>query len=512
MVANTISARSARRNSFMSNKPVLFSGIIMWCAFQLLAVGTAHAIPAFSRAHKVECTTCHTIAPELNEYGEAFLKNSYVYVGKAKSSGQKAPAAPVTAKRPSADSSRGTALKVMGEGDAAQLNKLKAGALGADGTEQAVAATASDVDVAINTPGDSKPEGLVLAGIPEMLPISFTGAINYAFGDDRNINNGNEFDYSARVFKLHAAGNFREKIGFFATYVAYSEQPPGGTYNTSEMPSNNKTDINEMFLQLRNFLDTPLNLKIGRMQPKLGLWKTTNKLSVTNNYLPYSYTVGRQSVFKVEQPQDVIELNTLFAKRLFVAGGLVNRKGQNAKDGYGHISYKIGGADYLGNETDIDLSKEEGILDFLAVTIGAYAYYGENGSSVSNTPRNSYERYGLDAELQYKIFRLRMLGGWGSDSNADPIQTAATPKVISKTGTIDGEFSFRTNLIAAARFDYLQELSGYHSLFTNRYVRRYVGTVAYAPLQNVKLSSEFKYEITQDVINRIGMVGATFSF
>ncbi|MFZ4855812.1 MAG: hypothetical protein ACOYL3_05390 [Desulfuromonadaceae bacterium] len=496
----------------MSYKPGLIYGIIACCACQLIAACAAHAIPAFSRAHKVECTTCHTIAPELNEYGEAFLKNSYVYVGKEKSAAQKAPTAPVTAKKTSAGSSRGTAVTVMGEGDANQLNKLKAGALGTDGAEQTVSAPVSDTAVAVEIPGDVKPEGLVLAGIPEMLPISFTGAINYTFGDGRNITNGNEFDYSARAFKLHAAGNFREKIGFFATYVAYSEQPPGGTYNTSEMPSNNKTDINEMFLQLRNFLDTPLNLKIGRMQPKLGLWKTNNKLSVTNNYLPYSYTVGHESVFKVDQPQDVIELNTLFAGRLFVAGGIVNRKGQNSKEGYGHISCKIGGADYLGNETDIDLFKEERILDFLAVTIGGYAYYGENGPGVSGTPRNSYERYGVDTELQYKIFRLRMLGGWGSDSNVDPIQTAASPKVISKAGTIESEFSFRTNLIAAARFDYLQELSDYHTLFSNRYVRRYVGTVAYAPLQNVKLSTEYKYEITQDVINRIGTVGATFSF
>jgi hypothetical protein len=27
---------------------------------------SAHAIPAFTRAHKTECTTCHTIYPELN--------------------------------------------------------------------------------------------------------------------------------------------------------------------------------------------------------------------------------------------------------------------------------------------------------------------------------------------------------------------------------------------------------------------------------------------------------------
>ena len=44
------------------------------------------------------------------------------------------------------------------------------------------------------------------------------------------------------------------------------------------------------------------------------------------------------------------------------------------------------------------------------------------------------------------------------------------------------------------------------------YVRRYIGTIAYAPLQNVKLTTEFKYENTQDVINRIGTVSASFSF
>jgi hypothetical protein len=49
-----------------------------------MVAGNSHAIPAFTRAYKVECTTCHTIYPELNEYGEAFLKNSYVYSGKAK--------------------------------------------------------------------------------------------------------------------------------------------------------------------------------------------------------------------------------------------------------------------------------------------------------------------------------------------------------------------------------------------------------------------------------------------
>src|SRR5450631_796445 len=298
---------------------------------------------------------------------------------------------------------------------------------------------------------------------------------------------GNDVDFAARSFKLHAACNCRDKVGFFATYVAYSEQETGG--NTSNNPSNNKTDINEFFLQWRNALNSPINVKIGRFQPKLGLWKTNNKLSVTNNYLPYSYTVGQQSVFTIEQPQDAIELNSILGKRFFAAAGIVNRKGQNEKDGYGHISYKFGGADYLGNEPNVDLDKEENILDFLTLTAGAYGYYGQNGKSNSPDPRNTYFRAGLDTEMLYKIYRLRMLANIGEDDNTSLTINPWT-KVISKAVTFEGEVTFLVNLIAAARFEYLQQESA-SPAFNNEYLRRYVATIGYTPLENLKLATEF---------------------
>ena len=488
---------------------VIVNLVLSLAVLTILLPSQSHAVPAFSRAHKVECTTCHTIAPELNEYGDAFLKNSYVYVGKAKAGESKAAAtAPAAVKKQPATSDKETSPNVMGEGDADKLSKLKAGAMGAEGAELAPVAAATVEDAAGESAAEAKSEGLVLAGIPEIIPISFTGSINYGFGDDRNTN-GNNLDYSARTFKLHAAGNFADKVGFYASYIAYSEQPPGGTYNTSQTSENNKTNLGELFVQARNFLGTPVNLKMGRMQPKLGLWKTNNKLSATNNYLPYTYTVGTESVFKVEQFQDVIELNSVIANRLFVAGGLVNRKGQNAKEGYGHISYKIGGSDYKGTESDVDLSKDESILDFLAFTIGSYGYFGENGSSVSGTPRNEYTRAGVDAELQYKIFRLRMLGGWGSDDNVD---LASKTKVISKSGAVDAELTILLNLIASARFEYLKQEGHNVAVFDDTHIRRYVGTLAYAPLENIKLFTEFKYDMTPTETNRIGFVGTTFSF
>jgi len=41
----------------------------------------AQAIAAFSREYKTECTTCHTIFPQLNEFGEAFEKNGFIWPG-----------------------------------------------------------------------------------------------------------------------------------------------------------------------------------------------------------------------------------------------------------------------------------------------------------------------------------------------------------------------------------------------------------------------------------------------
>lgn len=50
----------------------------------LCFAGRAEAIPAYSREHKTECTTCHTIFPQLNEFGQAFEKNGFVWPGESK--------------------------------------------------------------------------------------------------------------------------------------------------------------------------------------------------------------------------------------------------------------------------------------------------------------------------------------------------------------------------------------------------------------------------------------------
>lgn len=492
--------------------------------FVLLAANS-HAIPAFTRANKVECSTCHTIYPALNEYGEAFLKNSYVYFGKGPKGAKSKEVVPAPAaaakKAPEAKPPAAARQDIKGSGNADTLSKLKAGAMLAtdENTSDLPAAAPQEVNVEQRQPAaaavaDTKTEGILLSAIPEQLPISFTANLHGTY----NGNAANEFDFSSRALKLNAGGNFAEKAGFFGTYVVYTENVASIT-NTSQTPTNltSKNDIGELFLIWRHVLDSPINLKIGRLQPKLGLWKSNNKLAVTNSFAPYAYTVGSKSVFRIEQPQDALEANAVLLNRLFVAGGVVNRKHQNTKEGYGHISYKFGGADFVANEPDIDLNKEESIFDFLSVTAAGYGYFGTNGETntiAGATPaQNKFYRTGIDLDILYKLFRVRLAGVMGRDDN--PELTATKTATKTYVAAVEGEYSFLQNLIGAVRFEYQDDGRGY--------VRRYIPTLGYTPLQNVKVAMEYKHEIatsykllptstSQDFINRIGTLGVTFSF
>lgn len=496
----------------------VLSGIILTIFLSLVFFSTtSHAIPAFTRAHKAECTTCHTVFPELNEYGEAFLKNSYVYFGKGSKTKEATPSpAPKVATVPKSTAAR---PDIKGVGDADTLDKLKAGAMQASDDTSNEPADVAQENQAVEsytatTSAVSKSEGLLLSAIPEQLPISFNASLHGTY----NSNAVNEFDFSTRALKLNAGGNFAEKVGFYGTYLIYTENV-ANIYNTSQTSTNmtEKNDISELFLVWRHALGTPINLKIGRLQPKLGLWKSNNKLSVTNSLAPYAYSVGSKSVFRLEQPQDALEANAILANRLFVAAGVVNRKHQNAKEGYGHISYKFGGADFAGNEPDIDLSKDESIFDFLTVTVGSYGYFGTNGNPnniAGVTPtQNKFYRTGIDLDIFYKLFRMRFAGVMGRDENPELMLNKKAVK--SYVAAVEGQYSFLQNLIGSLRFEYQDDGRGY--------VRRYIPTLGYTPLQNVKVALEYKHEIAtsykmdstsaaQDFTNRIGTLGVTFSF
>ncbi|MHB2018785.1 MAG: hypothetical protein ACYCW6_17690, partial [Candidatus Xenobia bacterium] len=55
----------------------------------VLSLAPAHAFPAFARRYSVDCTTCHTVPPRLNNYGIAFMRRGFKMDWEEKLEGQK---------------------------------------------------------------------------------------------------------------------------------------------------------------------------------------------------------------------------------------------------------------------------------------------------------------------------------------------------------------------------------------------------------------------------------------
>jgi hypothetical protein len=428
---------------------VFFLGLII---SPLLTPEGAQAIPAFSRQHKTECSTCHTIYPELNEFGDAFLKNSYVWPG-----GKKGAAA---------------------------------GKPENEGTQK-----------------EGKNEWAWISGLPEQIPISFTGTVDLAY----NSAAADKLDLSARSLRLQAGGAYREAAGFYLTYNLYSQGErrtqsaqngiPEANFNN---PPNNAPDLNELFAVWRHALDTPVNVKIGRFEPKLSLWKRSNRVIAVPSYASTTYTVGN-SPFSVDAPEDGIEVSTLIGDRLLLAGGVVDRDGQSHKDGYGHASYKIGGTDFKGKEPEVDLESDS-IWDFLTITLGAFGYSGRNSSfdnagAVLNL--NDFYRVGGEIDVLYKRLHLKGSGSFGRDSNPFLADTATS--LDSHAYTFEGEYYLGgpINLIPLFRYEYQNGASGG--------THRYIPAIAYAPLQNTRISLEYIYEDAPAATNRTALASLAFS-
>jgi hypothetical protein len=440
--------------------PLLLLGIAVspW-----LRPDSADAIPAFSRQHKTECSTCHTIYPELNEFGDAFLKNSYVWPGK-----------------------KGA---VAGQG--AQAEGAQAEGAGAQGGQPGAKGGGN--------------EWALISGLPEQIPISFTGTADLTYDNDAF--GGNQLDLSARSLTLHAGGAFREAAGFFVTYTLYSQQPleRTATRNTNT-PGNNTPDINELFLVWRHALQSPVNLKVGRFEPKLSLWKKSNRITPVPSYASTAYVVGglQGSPFSVDAPEDGVELNALLGNRLLLAGGVVDQNGQNRKAGYGHASLKIGGTDFKGHEPEVDLESDS-IWDFLTITLGAFGYVGRNGSFQEGSLRNPNEFHRVGGELDLLYKRLHVKGGvtFGQDSN--PLFAATPAEFDSHAYAVEAEYYLGApvNLIPVFRYEYQKGLQGG--------TRRYIPALAYAPLQNTRVTLEYIHTEGPEDTSKVALASLSFS-
>lgn len=333
-------------------------------------------------------------------------------------------------------------------------------------------------------------DGLLLNMVPANVPISFLGANSSSFNSNRTDNSGKpskQFElFNSSTYEIFTAGNFANKAGFFAEY------------------SFSGNSVGEAYIEAHHPFDLPLSVKGGKFKPKLSLWKSSDRNTI--NGLSYiSRTVGNAPE-KINDDDGGVEISSIIAKRLFVATGIMNgknRTSRNGKDWYGHVSARLTGTDFLGNEPDVDLDHDS-IFDFLTVTIGGFGYVGSNDLTAKTTSLkipNYFYRTGAETDISYKVIRLRLASTLGADDNA--YNNAITIK--SKSLTTQASYYIGSSLVLSGRYEY-EQIDGDNKSFTlntavdkgvsngSTIIRRFGPTIAWTPLANVRLAGEFLYK------------------
>lgn len=327
----------------------------------------AEAIPAFSREYKTECTTCHTIFPQRNEFGRAFEDNGFIWPG------------------------------------AVALSKK--------------------VKVAQTEEERKSAEFIKLSGIPKTLPVSLITRVSYAYDNNDYANASDkkedQFDQKRYSAEILVSGALAERIGFWFNESLGSQASDGTGDPTGP------TGPSELYFVVRHPFEAPLYLRAGRFQPSLSLWKGSDHL--ISRPLSMGASVGG---FALSNANSGLELSSFLGPRVLALVGMTDRNNSSdsknphsVNDWYGRVGVRIGGGDYLGNEPDVDLDKDS-VWDYLGLTAGAFYFKGT--SSAGDGVDRDLLRYGAEAGLSYKKFLLMLGATKGQNNPSATVETDST--------------------------------------------------------------------------------------
>ena len=142
-----------------------------------------------------------------------------------------------------------------------------------------------------------------------------------------------------------------------------------------------------------------------------------------------SFNIGatRLSNFSVSAARIAAEFSGTAFGRFYYALGTAKNDGDSNWDGYYHLSVKLGGMNFLGDEPDIDLDAEPTAVDDMSLTLGHWGYWGRTGASGGADTANIL-RFGLDLKYQWSEFSLwgGVMVGLDTDLAVDSRDTSIT--------------------------------------------------------------------------------------
>ncbi len=395
-----------------SPSPLLFlAALVAATATYFGSIRRADAVPSFARKYGTSCSTCHTVYPALNPFGEAFRRDGYRF--------------------PSQNGSV--------DSDAEKAETL---AMGQEEYKKTFPDSVWPDKIARDVPLSAMMNGSVAANLPK---------------SDAKADAGNTFTWAglSGEFHLFGAGAFDDKVTYFAQLT---------------VPDDGTIEIETGYL-LWNDVVGPrhlVNLWVGRlMSPQINSFGLHSSylgdsflpaVTVAGLYNPSgSFTLGQGHT-------DGVEANGIIGHRVdwsvgwiasSVAGGLGL---PNAEDAYAHIGLKSGGV-ALDGEGLYGPNAPDPMKPWAerAITLDAFAYHGlsvvdngtgtvEGGTSGAVAQRDSFNAVGASLRAQWDSLILnsgvqlehhrRPYPGAGATADADGNLLAGAADRTSATSLV----------------------------------------------------------------------------
>jgi hypothetical protein len=395
----------------------------------VLAAPPAHAIPAFARKYRTSCQTCHTAYPKLNPFGQAFRLRGY---------------------------------RMPAE------------------TEDMI----KELPVALGAPAYKKlwPNAVWPGDIPGTVPFSLS--TDLASVTERTTNEDGEKDTTKNDFHfpdevaLLSGGTLGETMSFFGEVIFVQEVADGSIEAGAEV-EHAQFHVNGPWGSGPAF-----NLRIGRFMPELSqafghgsLLVTGDAPAVIHEFNPIGVgggaEVGEGDGIAVPHGVDGIEVYGVVKHRFLYTAGLANGMGpgadtfdgNNSKDVFGRVAYKIGGL-ALDGEGYVPSDKN---WSERSAQIGAFAYRG-NGrgiflpgdSDAQVLEDRTFYRYGANVNIYLQD--LNVIAGYvhGRDTLATYDVLDETP-IFNEKGNFtykawfaEGDYVIRPWLHGAVRYEWLR--------------------------------------------------------
>ena len=405
--------------------------VIVAIAVGVVVIGSsnAEAIPAFARKYQTSCQTCHIAFPKLNPFGEAFRLRGY-----------RMPA------------------------ETEDMIKEKPIPLGAPAYKRLW------------------PDAVWPSDVPGTIPLS----VNTVFADRTTRTEAedaiaetvkNDFNFPAEV-SLLTGGTLGESLSFFGE-VVFEPTVEEGHVGVDLSLEHSQLNFNGPFGSGAAF-----NLKVGRFIPEAAYAFSTRSVLTTEgpaNVFTFNPIApgggaevgGEGAGIALPESVDGLEAYGVVRHRFLYSGGLANgigpgtdtMDGNNRKDFFGRVAYKIGGLALDGD----GYAPSEKNWQERSLRLGLFAYRGDGTaifSPVAESDRSledrKFVRSGFDANLFFQ--NLNLIGGFvrGRDTLAEYEQRANARPLLElgdftyHTWFAEGDYVVMPWLHGAARYEWLR--------------------------------------------------------